>query len=183
MQVLDLIVHRTLVESKEWVEAVVCRKASALARTFLEALKPLFASRVQGQNPRPQILPDTYLGDERYLESVFEVALSLHGSSITSTSSFQAIMYTPGTLFDDTTMESQSVRPSGLKKRNVKFCVQPALLCCDGAREIVEYQVFVPPGSELSRHPLVVHKAVVILEDELWPQPFVEDSEEEGSFE
>jgi hypothetical protein len=173
MQLLDLIVHRTLVESQEWVDTVVRRKA----------LKPLFASHVQGQKARPKILPDTYLGDESYLESVFKVALSLHGSSITSTSSFQAIMYTPGTSFDEATMESQSVRPSSLKKRHVKFCVQPALLCCDGAREIVNYQVFISPGSELSRHQLIVHKAVVILEDELWPLPFVEDSEEGGSSE
>jgi hypothetical protein len=183
MQDLNVIVHRTLVESQEWAERVVRRKASALAKTFLEALKPLFALHAQDQRPRPKMLSGTYMGSEGYLESVFEDALSLHGRSLISTSSFQAIMYTPGTLFDETTMESPSVRPTCLKKRNVKFCVQPALLCYDGAREIVDYQAFVPPGSEPRPHHLVVHKAVVILEDDLLPQPFVEDSEEECSFE
>jgi hypothetical protein len=129
------------------------------------------------------MLSGTYLGNESYLESVFEDALSLHGCSLTSTSSFEAIMYTPGTLFDETTMEPQNLRPTGLKKRNVKFCVQPALLCYDGAREIVDYRAFVPPGSEPRPHHQVVHKAVVILEDDLLPQSFVEDSEEECSFE
>jgi hypothetical protein len=156
-------------------------KASALAKTFLQILKPLFVSHTQAQRPRPGMLPDPCLGNETYLEEVFRDALSLHSNALTGTSSFQAIMYTPGTLFNETTMTSQSMRPRCLKKRNVKFCVQPGLLCYDGSREIVHYQVFMPPGIDLSSHPVVVSKAVVILEDERWPEPFVEDSEEGGS--
>ena len=59
---LDLIAHRALVKSQEWAERVVYGKASALTKTFLEALKPLFVSHVQGQRPRPGMLSDPCLG-------------------------------------------------------------------------------------------------------------------------
>ena len=183
MQDMDLIVHQTLIESQEWTEAVVCRKASVLAKAFLEALEPLFAPHLQDQNRGSKMLSGTCLDNEDYLKGVFEDALSLHGRSLISMSSFQAIMYTPGTLFDEKTMESRSAGSMDLKKHRVKLCMQPALFCYDGTREVVDYKVFVPPGSDPTRDYMVVQKAVVMLEDNSWPQSYVGDSEEECSSE
>lgn len=148
---------------------MVPQKASVLADRLSQALSPLIACQEQCEQVHTYSVEAWYEEKSRLLE-IFGQALKVKANLVVSTDLFGMVMYTPGTLFDENFMMTESMAFSGTRQPcheppQVALCLMPSLQLYEYDRRIVDYNSFSRMDTNPKEARCVFNKALVITEN------------------
>ena len=159
---VDFAAHKLLLRDDLFERHFVPTEAKRLTVEFCKVLKPLFdVQKQQGIEIKTSLykLSDASHDDEDEdddddendnvsLQRIFENALRVKAYVVLSTSSFEAIMYAPGTLFNKMKMDPRNERGTTAdvhshQRPPTKCCYLPALFEHQKSKEMVDYSNFI----------------------------------------
>ena len=126
-----------------------------MATRLCQALLPLFEHQHHlGFEPRSSLhhsrtsVTDSTVDDRLSLIEIFQVALRIKAQLLTSTDSYEAVMYAPGSAFRANTMKPESSQGEKIgllpiERPWIKCCYAPSLLAHKREHKLVDYNNFV----------------------------------------
>ncbi|KIW09897.1 hypothetical protein PV08_11998 [Exophiala spinifera] len=147
---LDLAVHHSLIESEDFQQEVIPRRAEALAMRLSERVKPLFGL----QNPldlwEVDILEE-WQQQRPQLKKIFISALKVKTKALVSKDIFEVIFPLPGCKYDPKHMESERLeQDNGSSELGqspiVRLCLVPGLRKFAFDKKHVDYNSFRRPS-------------------------------------
>ena len=179
---LDSAAYNTLIRDTQFRAHTIHRRAEKLAKKLSRTLAPFFpASHLESV----QAAPISGGQDEdkskyrrTHLVEIFETSLKLKADSILNLERYEMVFPPPGTIFDKTTMEAETMSGGRIdtlerRPRQVKLCLHPSILAytSEKAEEVgllpmitVDSRNFIRMEKSQRGCATVVTKAVVILE-------------------
>jgi hypothetical protein len=123
-------------------------EAQQLAVKFCQVLQPLFAQLNYKPKTTLCINSSVSTDDLGSLQEIFKIALQVKAYLVLSTNTYEAVMYSPGTLFSKTRMEARNTR--GMREENpsqqkpqTKCCYLPALIEHQRSNDVVDSNNFI----------------------------------------
>lgn len=166
---LDFAAHTSLIEDEFFQSHVIPARASVLADRLIHILIPLFVNPDGLEDPDDEVIR-TWSAKRSPLEEAFESALRIKAQATVSKDLFEMVLYSPGTIFDQDVMVSESMDGGRAKLSNcitsrVKLCLLPSLHVYKDDRKLVDLNNFVRRPNDQRSAAIKLTKAVVVLEN------------------
>jgi hypothetical protein len=169
---LDFAAHRRLIQGRIFKDHIIPQRAIALACQWSQTLAPILQEDKSrhGDQDYFQLCSPEALKKARQANSVkiFEQALRLKADLLVSTYQFEAVLYPPGSVFDNKGMIAEVMaggRATPSQSMEVNLCLLPSLYALKREKKFVEYKNFDRRDSSQWKESERLTEAIVIVDD------------------
>jgi hypothetical protein len=159
---LDFAAHHTLIESEYFQEAIIRRRAEALAGRISATIVPLFGLQKPLALWEVDILTE-WNRKRPALEKMFVSALRIKARALVSKDMFEVIFPPQAYKYDLGLMEVEELERDGGGSL-VRLCLVPGLRKYAFDRKLVDYNSFRKPGSGPEGPSDLIAKPIVIID-------------------